>query len=93
MGLIIGLLTSLPLGYVGEGGTRTLEIDVSEWLNRWPTAEIVVHVLRPDKYPNLPVTTVENGVLKWTVQRDEVAVRGRGKAFISAINKVTGDEY
>lgn len=93
MGLIIGLLTSLPLGYVGEGGTRTIEIDVSEWLNRWPTAEIVVHVLRPDKYPYLPVTTVENGVLKWTVQRDEVAVRGRGKAFISAINKVTGDEY
>lgn len=93
MGLIIGLLTSLPLGYVGEGGTRTIEIDVSEWLNRWPTAEIVVHVLRPDKYPYLPVTTVEDGVLKWTVQRDEVAVRGRGKAFISAINKVTGDEY
>lgn len=93
MGLIIGLLTSLPLGYVGEGGTRTIEIDVSEWLNRWPTAEIVVHVLRPDKYPYLPVTTVKDGVLKWTVQRDEVSVRGRGKAFISAINKVTGDEY
>lgn len=93
MGLRIGLLTSLLLGYVGESGTRTIEIDVSEWLQRWPTAEIVVHILRPDKYPYLPVTTVEDGVLRWTVDRSEVEVRGRGLAYISAIDLETHKEY
>ena len=93
MGLRIGLLTSLLLGYVGENGTRTIEIDVSEWLQRWPTAEIVVHILRPDKYPYLPVPKVTDGILRWTVDRSEVEVRGRGLAYISAIDLKTHTEY
>lgn len=41
MGYEIGKLTKLPLGYVGENGTRTIKIDVTAWLAAFVGAAII----------------------------------------------------
>lgn len=89
----IGQLTRIPLGYAGEGGVRKVVIDVSAWLATFVGAVIVVHVLRPDKYPYIPATTVEDGNLVWEVGPAEVSVPGKGWAQICAYNVGTGKPY
>lgn len=89
----IGKLTRLNLGYVGEGDTRTIQIDMTDWLERFPDATIKVEVRRPDKYKYMPAVELEEGVLTWTVNPGEVAIAGSGFAQIAAINLDTGAEY
>lgn len=89
----IGRLTKLPLGYAGEGGTRKIQIDMTAWLKAFVGAVIVVYVLRPDKYPYFAAVDMQNGILTWTVEAEEVAVAGRGWAQLAAVNPVTGDTY
>lgn len=93
MGLEIGSLTRLPLGYVGESGTRMIEIHVSSWLKEFPGSKIVVEVVRPDKKIYFASTTLENGILRWTVGADEVMVAGRGYAQFAVVNVNTNKEY
>lgn len=93
MGYEIGKLTRLPLGYVGENGTRTIKIDVTAWLAAFVGAAIIVQVVRPDKYPYFAATTVENGMMSWVIQKEDVSVAGKGWAQIEAVNPETGDSY
>lgn len=93
MGLEIGSLTRLPLGYVGESGTRVIEIHVSSWLKEFPGSKIVVEVVRPDEKIYFAPTTLENGILRWTVGADEVMVAGRGYAQFAVVNVITNKEY
>lgn len=93
MGLEIGSLTRLPLGYVGESDTRVIEIHVSSWLQEFPGSKIVVEVVRPDKKIYFAPTTLENGILRWTVGADEVMVAGRGYAQFAVVNVITNKEY
>lgn len=89
----IGQLTRLPLGYVGEGNTRKITIDMREWLKDFPTATVVVEVVRPDRYKYLPATEMKDGILTWVVNPGEVRIAGKGFAQIAAIDLDTGDEY
>lgn len=93
MGLEIGSLTRLPLGYVGERDSRVIEIHVSSWLKEFPGSKIVVEVVRPDKKIYFAPTTLENGILRWTVGADEVMVAGRGYAQFAVVNVFTNKEY
>lgn len=80
----IGRLTRLELGFVGENESREIQIDMSEWLERWPDGKIAVDVLKPGrKEYYLADTTVEDGILTWTVSYADVAAAGRGMAQIS----------
>lgn len=94
MGYEIGRLTRIPLGYVGENATRTIEIDVSEWQAKWPDAMIAMTVQRPtedDLY--IPATEVEDGILKWEVVQSDVAIAGKGLAQVRAVDSGTGKVY
>lgn len=90
----IGKLTRLMLGYAGEGGTRNIRIDVSEWLEQFPGAMIVIQMVRPqDRYKYFVSYTKENGVLTWTVGHGEVKYEGKGLAQITLYNPDTMQEY
>lgn len=90
----IGRLTRLELGYVGENNSREIQIDMNEWLERWPDGKIAVDVLKPGrKEYYLADTTVEDGILTWTVSYTDVAAAGRGMAQISIHDFGTGRVY
>lgn len=79
----IGRLTRLDLGYEGESNARQIEIRVADWLSDWPGATIGLLLQRPgedDFYP--AVTTVADGVLKYTPTRADVEIPGEGLAQI-----------
>lgn len=92
MAIDINKLSSLRLGYVGENKSRTISIDVSDWLDRWPDAVIDIAVRRPlEDGGYIPEeTTVADGILTWVVTRADVAVAGTGSAQIRAIQESTG---
>lgn len=90
----IGQLTSIPLGYVGEQDTRTIRIDVRDWLNEYPGSLVMVQVVRPvDRYKYLAALTMENGILAWTVGPGETDYAGKGLAQIVLYNPDTKQEY
>lgn len=79
----IGRLTRLDLGYEGESNARQIEICVADWLSDWPGATIGLLLQRPgedDFYP--AVTTVADGVLKYTPTRADMEIPGEGLAQI-----------
>lgn len=86
--LEIGRLTRLELGYVGETDSRRVQIDVSEWLQRWPGAVIAVWVRKPepDKTGYYANTEVEDGILTWVVTSGDVSQAGDGLAQIKALD-------
>lgn len=86
--LEIGRLTRLELGYVGETDSRRVQIDVSEWLQRWPGAVIAVWVKKPepDKTGYYANTEVEDGILTWVVTSGDVSQAGDGLAQIKALD-------
>lgn len=90
----IGQLTRLPLGYVGENGTRTISIDMKAWLDEYPGALIMIQVIRPiDHYKYPAAYTKTDGVIHWTVDGSEVMYAGKGLAQIALYNPDTKQEY
>lgn len=90
----IGQLTRLPLGYVGENGTRTISIDMKAWLDEYPGALIMIQVIRPvDHYKYPAAYTKTDGVIHWTVDGAEVMYAGKGIAQIALYNPDTKQEY
>lgn len=82
----IGRLTRLELGYVGETESRSIQIDVREWLAKWPAAVIAVWVTRADKASYTAATEVEDGILTWTMTAGDTAQAGEGMAQIRALD-------
>ena len=79
--LTIGNLTSINLGWQGENNSRTIQVDVSAWLEQFPGATINLLVQRPGDDEFYPANTkIENGVLEWTLRRADVQLDGEGKA-------------
>ena len=94
MAIKIENLTRLPLGYVGENGSRTISIDVSAWLNEYPDALIMIQVIRPEDHYKYPAAyTIQDGVLHWTVDAGELAYAGKGFAQISLYDPESKREY
>lgn len=83
MGFEIGKLTRLPLGYQGESNSRQLEIDVKEWLDKWPGAAVNIMVKRPGETEFYPAASeVEDGILIWVPTRADLLIAGKGVAQI-----------
>ena len=79
--LTIGNLTSINLGWQGENNSRTIQVDVSSWLEQFPGATINLLVQRPGDDEFYPASTkIENGVLEWKLSRADVQLDGEGKA-------------
>lgn len=81
-------VTSLEYVYLGRSGenlARTVKIDVSEWLDRWPGASIhILHRPRGSEDYYIADTALEGGVLTWVITAADVAAPGRGKLEIRA---------
>ena len=79
--LTIGNLTSINLGWQGENNSRTVQVDVSAWLEQWPGATISLLVQRPGEDEFYPADAkVKNGIFTWTLSRSDLAIDGEGKA-------------
>lgn len=81
MGFAIGKLTSLYLGLQYENNSRTIDIDVSKWLDNFPGANISVLIRRPgEQEPYEPDCVVADGHLMWNPKRKELEISGKGQA-------------
>lgn len=81
--LEIGKLPKLPLGMQGENKSRTLQINMKDWIEDWPDATISLTVRRPGENMFYAANTfVEGGVLNWTLTRSDVEIAGEGEAQI-----------
>ena len=94
MAFEIGRIARFELGYVGEGESRVIEVDVSEWRKRWLDAIFAITVQRPKETElYIAATETEGDILRWTVTAADVAKEGKGLAQIRAIKPLTGQCY
>lgn len=78
------------LGRCGENLARTVRIDVSAWLARWPDAAInLLHRPRGSEEYYIADTALDGGMLTWVITAADVASPGRGKLEIRAIHGET----
>ena len=81
----VSSLEYVYLGRSGENLARTVKIDVSEWLDRWPGASIhILHRPRGSEGYYIADTTLEGGMLTWVITAADVAAPGRGRLEIRA---------
>ena len=81
----------LQIGQNYEHLAETKQFDVSEWVSEFPDATIYMLFKRPGEEAVAPVqTTLEDGILTWTISNWETGVLGVGFAEIRAIDSSTG---
>jgi len=83
--LRINEVTRLYLGVQGENLAKTIEIDVSHWMELFPNAAISIwHQRNGDDTPSATGSTLdrENKILKWSPTNTDTYVAGEGKAEI-----------
>jgi len=79
-------LSSIDLGRQGENLARTVEIDVSSYLEKWPGAEIALLVKRKnDANPYIADTHIEDGILYWPITAADTEMAGDGKIELRVI--------
>lgn len=84
----IGKLVRLDLGYQGENKARTIEIDMSAWLEEFPGAAVGLMVRRPDEDTFYPAALEHNGdIVRWTITSGDVLIAGEGEAQIILTNE------
>lgn len=78
----IGKLPSLDLGYQGENKVRTIDIDMTAWLEEYPGSKVALMVKRPDEDTYYPAGKMEGNVLLWVIDRADRQYAGRGEAQV-----------
>lgn len=78
----IGNLPSLDLGYQGENKVRTIDIDMTAWLEEYPGSKVALMVKRPDEDTYYPAGKMEGTVLLWVIDRADRLYAGRGEAQV-----------
>lgn len=78
----IGKLPSLDLGYQGENKVRTIDIDMTAWLEEYPGSKVALMVKRPDEDVYYPAGRMEGNVLLWVIDRADRQYAGRGEAQV-----------
>jgi len=90
----IGKLPTLHLGRQGERNTTHIQIDVTPWMERYPTAGITLIVIRPREDEDAAyiastewIHDEETGtyVLSWIPNSGDTAIAGRGVAEVRAV--------
>lgn len=78
-------ISTLCLGIQGENKAKIIQIDVSDWLNEYPTAIINILVTRPNETtPYIANTSVSNGVFSWLITDSDTTYSGIGRAELRA---------
>ncbi len=81
----------LQIGQNYEHLAENKQFDVSEWVEAYPDATIYILFRRPGEDVVAPVqTTLEDGILTWTISNWETGIIGVGFAEIRAIDSTTG---
>lgn len=81
------------IGLMGEQNARTAEIDVSEYLARWPGTLPQLFVIRPGETdPYIAATTLSGSTLIWAVNAYDTEIRGVGRAQILFIRRDAEDQ-
>lgn len=81
----------LQIGQNYEHLAENKQFDVSEWVAEFPEATIYMLFKRPGEAAVAPVqTTLEDGILTWTISNWETGIIGIGFAEIRAIDSSTG---
>ena len=78
----IGKLPSLDLGFQGENKVRTIDIDMTAWLEEYPDSKVALMVKRPDEDVYYPAGKMEGNVLLWVIDRADRQYAGRGEAQV-----------
>ena len=77
--------SKIMIGQRGENLATTIEIDVSEWLAKWPGSTFNVLVRRPgDIIPYVTSTSLSGNILRWPVTSTDTANAGLGKIEVRA---------
>lgn len=77
--------SKIMIGQRGENLATTIEIDVSEWLAKWPGSTFNVLVRRPgDIVPYVTSTSLSGNILRWPVTSTDTANAGLGKIEVRA---------
>lgn len=81
------------IGLMGEQNARTAEIDVSEYLARWPGTLPQLFVVRPGETdPYIAATTLSGSTLIWAVNAYDTEIRGVGRAQVLFIRRDAEDQ-
>lgn len=76
-------LTEVFIGYPSENDTRSVSIDVSEWLNEIPNGMFCIVYSRPtENTPYIVDTILEGSKLIWNISGRDVEKEGTGFAIL-----------
>lgn len=79
-------IVSLRIGQHQENAATQIKMDVSDWITVHPTAGFHILFKRPGEVQAQPVlSSLEDGILTWTVQAWETALIGIGYAEVRAV--------
>ena len=82
----IDKIVSLRIGQHQENAATQIKMDVSDWITVHPTAGFHILFKRPGEVQAQPVlSSLEEGILTWTVQEWETSLIGVGYAEVRAI--------
>jgi hypothetical protein len=78
----------LDLGYQGENKARTIEIDMTAWLEEFPGAKVGMMVRRPGEATLYPADIKhDRNIIRWGIKSGDVAIAGEGEAQIILTNE------
>ena len=80
-------IMNVDLGVQGENLARTIEFDMTTFLQKWPDANISLLVKRKrDTQPYVAVTNLKNNILYWPVTAADTEFAGEGKLEIRVMS-------
>lgn len=80
---VFSLSDVIPIGYAGENEAREIAIDICQLVRTWPDLRPELVARRPGETDVYPCkTSVEDGVLVWTVTGADTAKSGEGEARV-----------
>lgn len=77
---------TVNLGKRGENDALTVEFDVTNWLQKWPSADFVIVAKRSEEDTPYIADTAKNGkILVWAIHAYDTNLQGYGIAQIRAV--------
>ena len=77
---------TVNLGKRGENDALTVEFDVTNWLQKWPSADFVIVAKRSEEDTPYIADTAKNGIiLSWNIHAYDTDLQGYGIAQIRAV--------
>ena len=85
MKMSINNLQSIILGREKDGGVKTIEIDCSEWKEKFPQlTKYRIEVTSPNGIIYCPEVTMNEHILTWLITKSDTTLTGKGEYQIVA---------